>query len=54
MLKNYLKAAHRNLLSNRLYAFINIFGMGTAIALCIVAYLNHTYNFFFDTFSRKR
>ncbi len=53
MLKNYLKVAYRNLLSNKLYAFINIFGMGTAIAFCIVAYLNHTYNYIFDSFHKN-
>ncbi len=50
MFKNYLKVAYRNLLNNKLYAFINILGMGVAIAFCIVAYLNHTYNYIFDDF----
>ena len=53
MFKNYLKVAVRNLLSNKLYAFINIFGLGVAIAYCVVAYLNHTYNYEFDGFHRN-
>jgi cell division protein FtsX len=50
MLKNYLKVAYRNLLNNKLYALINIFGLSVAMAYAIVAYLNHTYNYNFDTF----
>jgi ABC-type antimicrobial peptide transport system permease subunit len=50
MLKNYFKVAYRNLLSNKLYAVINILGLGVAIAFCIVAYLNHTHNYTFDVF----
>lgn len=53
MLKNYFKVAYRNLLSNKLYAIINILGLGMAIAFCIVAYLNHTYNYTFDTFHQN-
>lgn len=53
MFKNYLKVAFRNLLRNKLYAVINILGMGVAIALCIVAYLNHTYNYSFDNFHKN-
>ncbi|MFQ5639600.1 MAG: ABC transporter permease, partial [bacterium] len=53
MFKNYFKVAYRNLLSNKLYAVINIFGLGVAIAFCIVAYLNHTYNYIFDSFHEK-
>ncbi len=53
MFKNYLKVAVRNLLSNKLYAFINIIGLGVAIAFCVVAYLNHTYNYEFDGFHQN-
>ncbi len=53
MLKNYFKVAYRNLLSNKLYAIINILGLGVAIAFCIVAYLNHTYNYTFDAFHQN-
>ena len=53
MFKNYFKVAYRNLLHNKLYAIVNIFGMGVAIAFCIVAYLNHSYNYTFDTFHQN-
>ncbi len=35
-------------MKNKLYLFINIFGMGTAIACCIVAYFNFDVNESFD------
>jgi hypothetical protein len=53
MFKNYLKVAVRNLWSNKLYAFINMLGLGVAIGYCVVAYLNHTYNTGFDGFHRN-
>ena len=37
MFKNYFKVAYGNLLNNKLYAVINIIGLGVAIAFCIVA-----------------
>jgi ABC-type antimicrobial peptide transport system permease subunit len=44
MFKNYLLITLRNLLKNKLFIFINVFGMGVAIACCIVAYLNWEYS----------
>lgn len=44
MIKNYLLITLRNLLKNKLFIFINVFGMGVAIACCIVAYLNWEYS----------
>jgi len=49
MLKNYLKITFRSLMKNKLFTFINVFGMGIALACCIVAYLNWDYNVKFDT-----
>ena len=40
MLKNYLLVTLRSLAKNKLYIFINVFGMGVAIACCIVGYIN--------------
>ncbi len=40
MIKNYLLITFRNLFKNKLFIFINVFGMGIAIACCITAYLN--------------
>ena len=36
MLKNYLKVAIRNLLKNRAFSFINIFGLAMGISICLV------------------
>ncbi len=40
MIKNYLLITFRSLMKNKLFIFINVFGMGIAVACCIVAYLN--------------
>ena len=50
MLKNYLKITFRSLWKNKLFAFINVFGLGIALACCIVAYLNWDFNVKFDTY----
>ncbi len=38
----------RNLFKNRVFTFINIVGLGIALALCIVAFFNHMFNYEFD------
>ncbi len=43
MLKNYLAITFRNLAKNKVFIFVNVFGMGVAIACCVVAYLNFRY-----------
>ena len=48
MLKNHLLIAIRSLLKNKVYIFINIFGMAIAIACCIIAYFNYDFNLSFD------
>lgn len=48
MLKNQLLITLRNMMKNKLYLFINIFGMGTAIACCIIGYFNYDFNVSFD------
>jgi putative ABC transport system permease protein len=48
MLKNFLTVALRNLLKNKVYVFINIVGLGLALACCIVAYQNSKFNWDFD------
>jgi putative ABC transport system permease protein len=47
MLKNYLKITFRNLLKNKLYSFINIFGltMGTLCCLYIILYVTDQYSY---------
>ena len=48
MLKNQLLITLRNMMKNKLYLFINIFGMGTAIACCIIGFFNYDFNASFD------
>lgn len=49
MLKNYFKITFRSLMKNKLFVFINVFGLGIALSCCIVAYLNWDYNISFDS-----
>ena len=48
MIRNYLLITFRNMMKNKLYVLINVFGMATAIACCIVAYFNYKFNDNFD------
>jgi putative ABC transport system permease protein len=43
MIKNYLKVAWRNLMKNKVFSFINIFGLSVGLACCmlITLYLHH-------------
>jgi putative ABC transport system permease protein len=36
MIKNYLKIAYRNFVRNKLYSFINVFGLAIGIATCVL------------------
>src|SRR6267378_3611921 len=40
MIKNYLLITLRSLMKNKVFILINVFGMGIAIACCVVAYVN--------------
>ena len=48
MIRNYLLVTFRNLYKNKVYALINILGLGMALAICIVAYFNHMFGHDFD------
>ncbi len=48
MLKNQLLITLRNMMKNKLYIFINIFGMAIAIACCIIGFFNYDFNVSFD------
>ena len=50
MFKNYLLVTFRNLYKNKVYALINILGLGLALAICIVAYFNHMFGYDFDRY----
>jgi len=53
MLKNYLKIALRNLLRQKLYAFINIFGLALGVACCLLILLFVEHEWSFDKFHAK-
>lgn len=53
MLKNYFKTAFRNLMKNKTFSFINIVGLATGMAACIIIMLFVTYERSFDNFHTK-
>jgi|GEM_PF-1749371 len=53
MIKNYLKIAWRNLKKNKLYSLINITGLATGMAVCVVIMLFVSYEGSFDQFHTK-
>ena len=54
MFKNFLLITVRNLMKNKLFIFINVFGMAIAIACCIVAYFNWEFDARFDSHHKNR
>ncbi|MEO6722238.1 MAG: FtsX-like permease family protein [Ferruginibacter sp.] len=48
MFKNYFNIAVRVLWRNKVYVFINLMGLGFALACCILSYLNYEYRADFD------
>ncbi|MGH7453310.1 MAG: ABC transporter permease, partial [bacterium] len=54
MLKNYLKIAWRNLLRQKLYAFINIIGLAIGLAFCALIFLYVRDEHTFDRFHEQR
>jgi putative ABC transport system permease protein len=53
MLKNYFKIGWRNLKKNKVYSTINIFGLATGIAACLVILLFVLYEKSFDSMHSK-
>ncbi len=53
MLRNYIKIALRNLSKQRLYSFINIFGLAVAIAFCLLIMLFVRNEMTHDSFHEK-
>jgi putative ABC transport system permease protein len=51
MLRNYLLITFRNLSRNIFFVLINIIGLGLALAICIVAYLNNKFDADFDKYN---
>jgi putative ABC transport system permease protein len=48
MFRNYLLVTFRNLWKNKIFTLINIAGLAIALAVCIVAFFNHMFNYEFD------
>ncbi len=49
MIKNYLLITLRSMMKNKLFIFINVFGMAIGIGCCIVAYFNWEFDARFNT-----
>jgi putative ABC transport system permease protein len=54
MFKNYLKIALRNLRKQKLYSFINVFGLAVGIAFCALLFLYVQDELTFDDFHEKK
>lgn len=54
MLKNYFKVAWRNLLKNKVFSFINIFGMAVAMSVCMLVILMLSDQKSYDQFHEKK
>lgn len=48
MFKNFLLLTFRNLFKNKAFFIYNVFGLGIALACCIVAFYNYKFNADFD------
>jgi len=48
MFQNFLKVTVRSLLKSKVFVFINIIGLGLALACCIIAFLNYKFAQSFD------
>lgn len=53
MIKNYLLVTIRSLMKKKLFVFINIIGLGLAVAMCITAYLNWNFRDDWDNNQRN-
>jgi putative ABC transport system permease protein len=53
MLKNYLKVAWRNLMKNKTFSFINIFGLAIGLTCCMLISLYLYHEFGYDTFHKN-
>ncbi len=53
MLKNYFRINLRNLRRNKGYAIINILGLATGIAVCLLIFLVISFETSFDNFHKN-
>src|SRR4051794_17592804 len=50
MIRNYITIAWRNLLKNRLFSFINIFGLALSMSVCMMVMVRLLDSFSYDHF----
>jgi putative ABC transport system permease protein len=53
MLSNYLVIAYRNVLKNKVFSAINIFGLGTGLAACLLIFQFVSFELSYDKFNEK-
>lgn len=53
MIRNYLTIALRNILKNKVFSGINIFGLGIGLAACLLIFQFVTFQLSYDTFNEK-
>jgi putative ABC transport system permease protein len=53
VLKNYLKVALRNILRNKVYSFLNIFGVAIGVACFLFIYMFVRFELSYDQFHEK-
>ncbi|MEO7988423.1 MAG: ABC transporter permease [Chryseolinea sp.] len=53
MLRNYFTIAFRNVLKNKVFSAINIFGLGIGLAACLLIFQFVSFELSYDTFSEK-
>ncbi len=54
MIKNHLLITLRSMMKNKMFIIINVFGMGVAIACCIVGYFAYEYDTSFDALHKNK
>ena len=54
MIRNYFKTSFRSLVRNKTYAFINIAGLATGIAVCMMIFIIIQFQTSYDTFHPKK
>ncbi|MEO1054330.1 MAG: ABC transporter permease [Bacteroidota bacterium] len=54
MIKNYIKVAIRNILKNKVFSFINIFGLAASMAICLVVIMMVSDQLSYDRHNSKQ
>lgn len=54
MLRNFLVITFRNFLKNKTFVIVNVMGLGIALACCIIAWYNYSFNADFDNFHTQK